>query len=118
MEVLAYPNVKFEEMIEVWSELTSVPCNIRQQLEIEATYSRYLKRQDSEVKAFLKDESLLLPDDIDYTKIHGFSNEVKTKLSGARPATLGAAARISGVTPAALTTLLAYVKRGNVRRLS
>ena len=72
-------------------------------------------RQDKDVQAFLRDESLSLPDDIDYFSIPGFSNEVQAKLSGVRPATLGAAARISGITPAALTLLLSHVKREKAR---
>ena len=71
----------------------------------------YLKRQDRDVEAFRRDENLMLPDNIDYNEIPGFSNEVRAKLLESKPSTLGAAGRISGITPAALTTLLVYIKR-------
>ena len=112
-ELLAYPEVTFEQITAVWPELRSVPENIRQQIAIESLYAAYLGRQDADIKAFRKDESLTLPVDLDYGAVPGFSNEVRTKLMEARPETLGAASRISGVTPAALTILLTYVKRKN-----
>ena len=116
LEVLAYPGVKFDNLIKIWPQFAGISHNVREQLKIEATYSTYLRRQDKDVQAFLRDESLSLPDDIDYFSIPGFSNEVQAKLSGVRPATLGAAARISGITPAALTLLLSHVKREKARR--
>ena len=116
LEVLAYPGVKFDNLIKIWPQFAGISRNVREQLKIEATYSTYLRRQDKDVQAFLRDESLSLPDDIDYFSIPGFSNEVQAKLSGVRPATLGAAARISGITPAALTLLLSHVKREKARR--
>ena len=115
LEVLAYPGVKFDNLIKIWPQFAGISHNVREQLKIEATYSTYLRRQDKDVQAFLRDESLSLPDDIDYFSIPGFSNEVQAKLSGVRPATLGAAARISGITPAALTLLLSHVKREKAR---
>ncbi len=109
--ILSYPTVKIEEIIKIWPKIGKIPLDILQQLKIEASYIAYLERQDQDVKAFRRDEALVLPYDINYGNISGFSNEVKFKLEKARPATLGAASRISGVTPAALTILLAYVKR-------
>ncbi len=116
-ELLAYPGVTFEQITMAWPELDAVPDNIRQQIEIESLYATYLARQDADVKAFRRDESLTLPNDLDYNEVPGFSNEVRAKLAEVRPETLGAASRISGVTPAALTILLTYVKR-NQSRLS
>ena len=81
------------------------------QIEIEAHYSAYLERQRADVAAFRRDEALALPADLDFDAIGGLSNEAREKLHAARPATLGAAGRISGVTPAALTALLGHVKR-------
>ncbi len=85
------------------------------QLEIEARYAGYLERQEADIRAFRRDESLRLPGDLDFDAIPALSAEVRSKLTHSRPATLGAAARISGVTPAALTALLAYVRRANGR---
>ena len=81
------------------------------QVEIEALYARYLTRQEADIRAFRRDEALALDRDLDYGAISGLSNEVRDKLARTRPATLGQAARISGVTPAAITLLLAYVRR-------
>ena len=78
---------------------------------IEAHYNAYLERQRADVAAFRRDEALALPADLDFDAIGGLSNEAREKLEAARPATLGAAGRISGVTPAALTALLGHVKR-------
>ena len=70
----------------------------------------YLQRQEADIRAFRKDEALIIPKDVDYRKIGGLSNEVVMKLSKVRPETLGAASRISGVTPAAVTAVLGYIK--------
>ena len=80
-------------------------------LEIEATYRGYIERQEADVRAFRRDAALAIPDDMDYDEISGLSTEVRAKLVAARPATIGAATRISGVTPAAATVLLGYVRR-------
>ena len=117
MEVLAYPDVDFQGLVKFWPELAEVSPEIARQLEIEATYSSYLARQEADILAFRRDEALAIPDGLEFTAIPGLSTEVCSKLAEARPATLGAAARISGITPAALTVLLGYVKR-NDRRLS
>ena len=88
-----------------------IPADIAEQLEIDARYAGYLERQARDIAAFRRDEALLLPPDLDYAAIGGLSAEISGKLAAARPATLGAASRISGVTPAALVALLQYVKR-------
>jgi len=115
--LLSYPTVDFEEIAKIWPELKEVPPHIIEQLVIDATYSGYLERQEADILAFRKDENLLLSSDLDYKSIGGLSNEVREKLDTAKPATLGAAARISGVTPAALTALLRHVKR-KVKKVS
>jgi len=114
-ELLAYPGVTFDHIMTVWPELAEVPGPYRQQIGIESLYATYMARQDADVVAFRRDESLTLPDDLDYGLIPGLSNEVRAKLAEVRPATLGAASRISGVTPAALTILLTFVKRNRSR---
>lgn len=115
MDLLAYPNIDFARLQASWPELADVPNDISEQLEIEATYASYLQRQDADIRAMRRDEALELPTDIDYRAIPSLSNEVCDKLECARPETLGQAARISGVTPAAITALLAHVKRRDSR---
>jgi tRNA uridine 5-carboxymethylaminomethyl modification enzyme len=115
-DLLAHPEVDFAALRTVWPALGDIPPAIAAQLEIDAKYRAYLDRQEADVAAFRKDESLALPDDIDYSGIGGLSTEVREKLDRARPASLGAAARIPGVTPAAVTALLLHVKRGGWRR--
>ena len=82
-----------------------------EQLEIEGKYAGYVDRQAADIRAFRKDEELRIPEGLNFDKIGGLSSEVRQKLSLAQPATLGAAARIPGVTPAALTALLRHVRR-------
>ncbi|HUD94982.1 MAG TPA: tRNA uridine-5-carboxymethylaminomethyl(34) synthesis enzyme MnmG, partial [Sphingobium sp.] len=112
MDLLAYPEIGLTEIGNIWPELGTVPADVGEQLEIDAQYAGYLDRQESDIRAFRKDEGLALPSDLDYAAIPGLSNEVRLKLGTARPATLGQAARVDGVTPAALTTLLMYVRQG------
>jgi tRNA uridine 5-carboxymethylaminomethyl modification enzyme len=120
MQVLSYPQMTFAHLIEVWPELVGIAPPIAEQLLIEATYSRYLERQDADIRALRRDSALALPDDLDFDAIPGLSSEVRHKLGTARPANLAAAARISGVTPAAITVLLGYLKRrqASTERLS
>lgn len=110
-DLLAYPSIGFCDLMKVWPALAEVRADVADQLEIDAQYASYLKRQEADIRAFRRDESLVLPDDIDYGAIAGLSNEISGTLSTMRPRTLGAAARLSGITPASLTTLLSYVKR-------
>ncbi len=110
-EILAYPEVDFARLSQLWPELAGIPEPIRVQLEIEATYQGYMERQEADIRAFRRDAALTIPDNLDYDDISGLSAEVRTKLEAARPATIGAAARISGVTPAAATVLLGHVRR-------
>ncbi len=109
--LLSYAQISLDDIIKIWPELKEIPEDIVRQIEIDATYSAYLDRQDADILAFRKDENLMLSPALDYSDIGGLSNEVREKLLRARPATLGSAARISGVTPSALNSLLRYVKR-------
>ena len=113
LDLLAYPDVSFADAEEIWTDLQSLPPYAKEALETEALYSGYLARQTREIAAFKRDEGLRLPDTIDYGKIGGISNEVREKLEFTRPATLGQAARIEGVTPGALTAVLAFIKRAS-----
>ena len=111
IDLLAYPYISFEQLISVWPELSPLPDFAREHLETEALYSGYIERQARDIEAFRRDEGLRLPEHIDYSGIGGVSNEVKEKLASIRPATLGQASRIEGVTPGALTALLAHIKK-------
>jgi tRNA uridine 5-carboxymethylaminomethyl modification enzyme len=110
-ELLAHPGIDLMRLAEVWPELGSLAPGIAEQLEIDARYAGYLERQERDIASFRRDESLLLPADLDYRAVGSLSREICDKLATARPATLGAAARVSGVTPAALVALLKHVKR-------
>ena len=117
-QLLAYPGVGFADLATVWPELATVPADIAAQLEIDSLYAAYVRRQEADIRAYRRDEALVLPANLDYRAIPGLSNEVRSKLSETCPSTLGAAARIPGVTPAAVTCLLGYVRRaeGGPRR--
>ncbi|HEY1301340.1 MAG TPA: tRNA uridine-5-carboxymethylaminomethyl(34) synthesis enzyme MnmG [Stellaceae bacterium] len=110
-ELLAHPGVDLARLAQIWPELGSLPPDIAEQVEIDARYAGYLDRQERDIAAFRRDEALLLPPALDYETVGSLSREIRDKLATARPATLGAAARISGVTPAALVALLKHVRR-------
>lgn len=116
-ELLSYRNVTVSALASIWPELGSLSREVAEQLEIDALYAGYLSRQEADIVAFRRDEALRLPADLDYGTVPGLPAEVIEKLSAAQPPTLAAAARIAGVTPAALSTLLGYVKREG-RKLS
>ena len=105
----------FTSLTRIWPELSSLQPEIVEQLEIDAQYAGYLDRQDADIVAFRRDEAVRLPAAIDYAAIAGLSNEMRAKLDGVRPTTLGQAARIEGVTPAALTLLAAHARRGRAQ---
>lgn len=111
-DLLAYPDVTWEQLAVVWPAMDEFEPSIREQLEIDAVYAGYMERHEADIAAFKKDEALKLPLDLDYGLVGSLSNEVRQKLEAARPETLGAAARIPGVTPAAVVALLRYVKKG------
>ena len=111
IQLLAYPTIGFTDLARLWPEIAAWSPEVREQLEIDAAYAGYLDRQAADAEAFRKDEDLRLPADLDYAAVGGLSNEVREKLAAVRPLTLGQAARIEGVTPGALTALLAHVRR-------
>jgi len=111
LDVLAYDGVDFARLKSVWPELSDVTPQVAEQMEIEAAYAGYLDRQEADILAFRKDEDMRLPADLDYSAIGGLSNEAKDKLSTVRPATLGQAARIEGMTPGAITAVLGHLRR-------
>jgi tRNA uridine 5-carboxymethylaminomethyl modification enzyme len=113
LDLLALPGVTLETLAGVWPEAGRFRRDIAEQLAIEALYAGYLERQEADILAFRKDESLRLPADLPYADITALSHEVRLKLAEARPATLGAAGRIEGVTPAALAVLLAWLRKND-----
>ncbi len=112
IDLLARPDISFANLCAIWPELASMPADIAEQIEIDGRYAGYLERQDADIRAFRRDESLVLPRDLDYGAIGSLSTEIRQKLQAAQPENLGAAARISGVTPAALVALLRHVRQG------
>jgi len=114
LDLLSYPDIGFERLIDIWPELKRVSPEIAEQLEIDGKYSGYMERQNIDIRAFQKDENLLLPHDLDVTAIGSLSAEIRQKLIQIKPETLGAAARIPGMTPAALVALLRFVKRQKI----
>jgi tRNA uridine 5-carboxymethylaminomethyl modification enzyme len=117
-DLLSYPDVSFSDLARIWPRFDELTPVIAEQLEIDAKYAVYLERQAADVASYRRDESLILPDDIDYAVLTGLSNEVRQKLAAVRPRTLGQAGRIDGVTPAALTLLAATVRRQRKARSS
>lgn len=110
-DLIKMANITWDDLARVWPELQNIHQDIVAQVRIDSTYAGYTDRQDLDIAAFRRDEALLLPVDLDYSEIGSLSTEIRQKLSAARPATLGAASRISGVTPAAITALLRFIKK-------
>jgi tRNA uridine 5-carboxymethylaminomethyl modification enzyme len=113
-ELLSFPSVGIDTIRAIWPRFGDFPAKILQQLEIDAKYHVYLSRQTADIEAFRRDEGLTLPEGLDYAGVKGLSNEARQKLSATRPQTIGQAGRIDGMTPAALTLLVAHV-RGSAR---
>ena len=111
MDLLAYPDIDMADLAKVWPELSELDADTVEYLTIDATYAGYLERQARDIEAFRRDEGLRIPEKLDYAAIGGLSNEVRSKLIAARPATLGQASRIEGVTPGALMAVLAHIKK-------
>jgi tRNA uridine 5-carboxymethylaminomethyl modification enzyme len=110
-QLLTHKEIGLDDLARVWPQIALWPAFAREQIEIEAAYHGYLERQDADVALFQREEDLRLPADLNYGALGGLSNEVKEKLSAVAPVTIGQAARIEGVTPGAITALLAHVRR-------
>ena len=104
-------DVSRETILSIWPRLKEYSPDVYEEVEIEAKYSGYIKRQLADIEVFNKDEKLKIRDDINYAEIGGLSNEMVAKLSRVRPATIGEASRISGVTPAAIMAILGHLKK-------
>jgi tRNA uridine 5-carboxymethylaminomethyl modification enzyme len=110
LDLLSLPGVDWSALAAVWPEVSEFPADVVEQLEVDSQYAGYLDRQEADILAFRRDEGLALPSSFDYSTVQGLSTEAATKLGRIRPVTLGQAARIDGVTPAALTLVLAHVR--------
>lgn len=111
LDLLAYPNIGFDRLSEIWPAMKNFRSDIREQVEIESVYKSYLARQQADIELFKLDEQLAIPESIDYDVVGSLSNEIRLKLKHAKPVTLGAASRIPGVTPAAITAIMTHMKR-------
>ncbi|WP_436643727.1 tRNA uridine-5-carboxymethylaminomethyl(34) synthesis enzyme MnmG [Microbaculum sp. FT89] len=118
LDLLAYTDIDMARLVSVWPELGALPKQIGEQLEIEARYAVYLDRQKADIDRFRRDENLEMPADMDFAGISGLTNEIREKLSTVRPRSVGQAARIEGMTPAALLLLAAHLRRRSGGRKS
>ena len=110
LDLLAYPNVKWGDVVRVFPELSKISPDIAEQLEIEGIYQGYLARQTQDILAFKKEEALIIPEDFNYAQVGGLSNEIIERLQRERPATIGAMTRMRGITPASVTAVIGYLK--------
>jgi tRNA uridine 5-carboxymethylaminomethyl modification enzyme len=116
-ELLAYPDITISRLTAIWPQLSRHAPDIAAQVEVDARYDPYVRRQDADVADMRRDEALKIPADIDFARIAGLSTELSQKLSRRRPGSLAEAGRIDGITPAALMLLAVHVKkRGAARR--
>ena len=114
IELLAYPSITWQDLAAIWPDMAGWDDETRFQIETDARYAGYLDRQKADIEAFRRDEALQLPKDIDYLSLEGMATEVRQKLAAARPVTLGQAARLDGMTPAALTLLLHHARKSDI----
>ncbi|KQN73685.1 tRNA uridine-5-carboxymethylaminomethyl(34) synthesis enzyme MnmG [Devosia sp. Leaf64] len=115
-EILSYPDLGWDDIVRLWPELSDVPEAVREQLGIDAQYAVYLDRQQADIESMRRDETRHIPDDMDYNAIPGLSMELRQKLSQFRPQTIAQAQTMDGMTPAAVTLLLAVLRRGDLRK--
>jgi len=117
-EVLSQKGVNMSKIREIWTDIPFFGKEIDEQVEINAHYRGYLKKQKADILAFKRDENLIIPDKINYDLLSGLSNEVKTKFKKIKPKTMGQALRIDGITPAAVYILLSHVKRKSIKQIA
>ncbi|ALK11049.1 tRNA uridine-5-carboxymethylaminomethyl(34) synthesis enzyme MnmG [Blastochloris viridis] len=110
-ELMSYPDIGFDQLVQVWPELGGLDPAIAGQLTVDATYAVYLDRQAADIAAFRRDEALAIPDELDYGAIAGLSTELRQRLSAVRPRTIGQAGRVEGMTPAALALVCVRARR-------
>ncbi len=117
-EILTQKNVDMRKIRDIWPEINDYGSEIDEQIEINSHYRGYLKKQKADILAFKRDENLVIPDDVDYDRFSGLSNEVRAKFKEIKPKTLGQALRIDGITPAAVYILLSHVKRKSIKHIA
>ena len=117
-QILSQKSVDMDKIREIWPQISYISREIDEQLEINSHYSGYLKKQNADILAFKRDENLIIPENLDYDKFSGLSNEVKTKFKKIRPKTMGQALRIDGITPAAVYILLSHLKRKSIKHIA
>ena len=117
-EILTQKGVDINKIRKIWPEIPHFEKEIDEQVEINAHYRGYLKKQKADILAFKRDENLIIPTNIDYDNLSGLSNEVKGKFKLIKPKTMGQALRIDGITPAAVYILLSYVKRRSIKLIA
>ena len=117
-EILTQKEVNMSKIREIWSDIPFFNKEIDEQIQINAHYRGYLKKQKADILAFKRDENLIIPDKINYDGLSGLSNEVKAKFNEIRPKTMGQALRIDGITPAAVYILLSHVKRKSIKHIA
>ncbi|MBJ3786587.1 tRNA uridine-5-carboxymethylaminomethyl(34) synthesis enzyme MnmG [Devosia sediminis] len=117
-ELLSYPDIEADDLTRLWPEVADIAPSILEQVAIDAQYAVYLDRQKADIESVRRDEQRSIPDDIDYVAIPGLSMELRQKLSQQRPQTIAQAQAMDGMTPAAITLLLAVIRRGTVRKAS
>jgi tRNA uridine 5-carboxymethylaminomethyl modification enzyme len=111
LEVMGQRKVNMAKIRQIFNDIPAFQNSVENQVEIDAHYMGYLKRQERDIKSFKKDESVIIPENINYENLSGLSNEVKSKLVSIKPKTLGQAIRIDGITPAAVIILLSHIKK-------
>ena len=116
--VLAQKGVNMDKIRKIWPELSFISREIDEQLETNAHYKGYLKRQNADILAFKRDENLKIPENLDYDQFSGLSNEVKSKFKQIKPKTMRQALRIDGITPAAVFILLSHLKRKSIKKIA
>ncbi len=114
IDILSRKDVDFTKIRSIWKKIPKASRSEEEQIEINAHYSGYLEKQEADILAFRRDENLIIPENIDYLKLSGLSNEVKSKFSLIKPKTIGQALRIDGITPAAAYILLSHVKKRKI----
>ena len=117
-QVLGQKSVNMKKIREIWPEIKYVSREIDEQLEINSHYKGYLKKQNADILAFKRDENLIIPENLNYDKFAGLSNEVKSKFKKIKPKTMGQALRIDGITPAAVYILLSHLKRKSIKHIA
>ena len=117
-EILTQKGVNMEKIREIWPDIPIYSKGIDNEIEINAHYKGYLKKQKADILAFKRDENLIIPDGVNYDELSGLSNEVKIKFKEIKPKTVGQALRIDGITPAAAYILLSHVKRRSIKLIA